>query len=68
MEKQDMQRIIEMLAKAEANKERAEVDRKADKEEIKTGHKELLAKVEADRKADKEERKAAQVKADADRV
>jgi hypothetical protein len=75
MEKQDMQRIIEMLVKAEANQEKAEADRKADKEEIKTN----LAKMEADRKADqekaeanrkidKEERKAAQVKADADRV
>jgi hypothetical protein len=46
---------------------------------MEAGHKELLAKMEADRKADqekaesdikidKEERKAAQVKADADRV
>jgi hypothetical protein len=54
-----MQRVIEMLAKAEA-------DKKADKEETRTNqakmeasHKELLAKMEADRKA-------AQVKADAD--
>jgi hypothetical protein len=44
MEKQNMQRIIEMLAKMDA-------DRKTDKED-------LLAKLDADRKDDKEEMKA----------
>jgi hypothetical protein len=62
---------VEILAKAEANQEKAE----ADKEEIKTNLAKMEAdrkadqeKVEADRKIDKEERKAAQAKADADRV
>jgi hypothetical protein len=58
-------------------------ERETDKEEIKTGHKELLAKMDADRKAAHEDlmakmeanqeemkadRKADQEKADADRV
>jgi hypothetical protein len=55
----DTQQMLELLlTKIDANQEKAEADRKTDKEEIKTGHKELLAKMEADRKIDKEERKA----------
>jgi hypothetical protein len=47
----------DFLAKMDANQEKAEADKKASQE-----------KVEDDRKIDKEERKAAQAKADADRV
>jgi hypothetical protein len=50
----------DLLAKMDANQAKAEADRKTNKEEIKTGHKELLAKMGADSKA-------SQVKADADR-
>jgi hypothetical protein len=48
MEKQEFQRIIEMLAKAEAS-------RKTDKDEIKSNQAELLAKLSADRLAHRRE-------------
>jgi hypothetical protein len=67
----DPQQMMELLlkeirtnqAKMDAKQAKAEADRKTDKEEITTGHKELLAKMEADRniRVDKEERKADQV-------
>jgi hypothetical protein len=49
----DPQQMMELLlkeistnqAKMDANQAKAEADRKTDKEEIKTGHKELLAKM-----------------------
>jgi hypothetical protein len=69
MEKQNMQRIIEMLAKLDANQEKAEADRKTEKEEMEAKKKkdkeDLMKKLDAyqekaaaDRKADKEEMKA----------
>jgi hypothetical protein len=64
--KMDLQQMMELLLKEiRTNQEKAESDRKADKEEIKTGHKELLAKMEADRKAAQEDLMA---KLDADRA
>jgi hypothetical protein len=62
----DMEKLFEhLVAKMDANQEKAEADRKTDKEETRTnqatmeaGHKELLAKMEADRKADQERMEA----------
>ncbi|PNF33532.1 hypothetical protein B7P43_G17584, partial [Cryptotermes secundus] len=55
MEKQDLQRIMEMLIEIKA-------DRKVDKEEMETNRKkdkeDFLAKLDADRKVDKEETEA----------
>jgi hypothetical protein len=58
----EMQRIIEMLARMDANmktlQERAEVDRNAHREEEKSNQEQILAKMEANRHVDWEERKA----------
>jgi hypothetical protein len=59
MEKQDMQRIIEMLVKVEANIKTDKEETRTNQAQMEAGHKELLAKMEADSKA-------TQVKANAD--
>jgi hypothetical protein len=62
MEKQDMQRIIEMLAKMDADrktdKEEMKAKRKTDKEDLMKKLDAYQEKAEVDRKADKEEMKA----------
>jgi methylase of polypeptide subunit release factors len=48
MESQQMMEfLLKMEADRKADQEKAEADRKANKEEIKTGNKELLAKMDA---------------------
>jgi hypothetical protein len=60
--KMEMQRIIEMLARMDANmktlQERAEVERKPHREEEKSNKEQILAKMEANKHVDWEERKA----------